>query len=57
MNLNMPYFCKNTYLYNNHRQRVHVGLIRRFPLHPLDEIHGVEELRGTVPDRAARVGG
>ena len=45
------------YLNSDHCQRVHVGLIRRFPLHILNGVPDVEELRGTVPDRATLVGG
>ena len=45
------------YLHNDHRQRVDVGLVRRFSLHVFRPLLGEEKLRGAVPPRASVVGG
>jgi hypothetical protein len=50
-------FGKQTHLYNDHRQGVHIGLIRRFYLLGPYDPHGFEELGGAVTERTALVRG
>ena len=47
---------KQTYFYSDHRQGVHIGLLRRFCLR-LYGASSVEKLGGAVTDRGAVVGG
>ena len=46
-----------THLHNDHRQRVHIGLIRRFFLLDPRDPSDVEKFGGAVTDGAAVVGG
>ena len=48
---------KQTHLHNDHRQGVHIGLIRRFYLLGPYDSHGFEELGGAVTERTALVRG
>ena len=47
-------FGKQTHLHDDHRQGVHIDLIRQFPL---PGPYGGEKLGGAVTDRATEVGG
>ena len=49
--------AERTYFHNDHRQRVDVGLVRRFSLQVFRSLLGEEKLRGAVPPRATVVWG
>ena len=50
-------FGKQTHLHDDHRQGVHIGLIRPFSLLEPYDTPDIEKLWGAVTDRAAVVGG
>ena len=50
-------FGKQTHRHDDHRQGVHIGLIRRFLLLERYDTFDIEKLGGAVTDRAAGVGG